>query len=55
MEQVYCEHCCVVEINPGDKYCVGCAQDVTDWLYDAEMDKQAEMATEQIAIEGGLY
>lgn len=54
MEHVYCEHCCVVEVNDGDKYCVGCAQDITDYLAKA-YDEQAQESIEQIAVDGGLY
>jgi hypothetical protein len=43
----YCESCQVVPVTLGDKYCLGCAQDVTDYL--------ALKHGEQIAVDGGLY
>lgn len=29
---VYCEHCLIVEVAEGDKYCNGCVQDMMDEL-----------------------
>jgi len=46
-DTLYCEHCRVVPINDGDKYCLGCAQEITDRL--------AEEYKERIAVERGLY
>lgn len=43
----YCESCQVIPVPLGDKYCLGCAQDITDYL--------ALKHDEQRAIDGGLY
>ena len=44
---VYCEHCLVITISDGDKYCDSCADDVAEYL--------ARRFTEQDAIEKGWY
>lgn len=51
---VYCEHCGIVAVADGDKYCLVCAQEITDFLA-ARFDEQAETFSEQIAVDGGLY
>jgi hypothetical protein len=43
----YCEHCTVITVNSGDKYCLQCAQEVCDALY-------AEYS-EQLLIDNGWY
>lgn len=54
MEQVYCEHCGIVEINVGDKYCVVCLEEILDYLFDV-YGLLAEEHVERIAVEKGLY
>jgi hypothetical protein len=53
MEHVYCEHCQVVAVNLGDKYCVVCLEAILDYLFDVYA--LAEEHVERIAIEKGLY
>ncbi len=43
----YCEHCMVVSIGVGDKYCIAC---VTEMI-----DDMALGYSEQVALEMGLY
>lgn len=43
----YCESCQVVPVSLGDKYCLSCAQDITDYL--------AVRFDEQVHVDGGLY
>jgi len=43
----YCEHCSVIPIMRGDRYCLTCAQEITDYL--------AQVYKEQQACEEGLY
>jgi hypothetical protein len=44
---VYCEHCQVVPVTLGDKYCLGCAGEIADYL--------AVRFDEQWHVDGGLY
>jgi hypothetical protein len=30
-----CEHCAIVSIAPGDKYCDACVEDIMEYLYRA--------------------
>ena len=52
---VYCENCKVIEVKDSDKYCLRCAQEICDWLFDIEMDRLAVEVQEKIAIDRGLY
>lgn len=45
--QEYCEHCLVVPVDVNDKYCVDCAQDITDYL--------AQQYVEQVSVDKGWY
>lgn len=44
---VYCENCTVVEVNKGEKYCIACANEVTEYL--------AQQEEERERIEKGWY
>jgi len=44
---VYCEHCMVIAVADGDKYCDDCANDVAEYL--------AAQYDEQEKIEKGWY
>ena len=44
---VFCEHCAVIEIMEGEKYCNGCTEEVVEYL--------AERFAEQSSVERGLY
>ena len=46
-DDTYCEHCSVIPITPGDRYCVKCTQEIVDYL--------AQVYKEQQACEEGLY
>lgn len=43
----FCEHCMVIAVNSGDKYCNGCANEVVEYL--------ALQADEQEKTEKGWY
>jgi hypothetical protein len=43
----YCEHCTVIAVHSGDKYCTQCAQEVCDALY--------EEYSEQLSLNNGWY
>jgi hypothetical protein len=47
LEAGYCEHCTVIPITPGDRYCLACAQEITDYL--------AQVHKEQQSCDKGLY
>jgi hypothetical protein len=44
---IYCENCQVVAVRLGDKYCLGCAGEIADYL--------AVRFDEQWHVDGGLY
>lgn len=44
---VFCEHCAVIEIIEGEKYCNGCTDEVVEYL--------AVRFAEQSSVEKGLY
>lgn len=43
----YCEHCMVVSVAEGDKYCYACTQEL--------VDSMALAYSENVAVDGGLY
>lgn len=45
--QEYCAMCTVVAVADGDKYCLACANEITEAL--------ALKFNEQVAVDGGLY
>ena len=44
---LFCEHCAVIEIMEGEKYCDGCTNEVVEYL--------AVRFSEQSSVEKGLY
>ena len=46
-ESEHCEYCKVVPISTGDKYCIGCLNDIVEYL--------ANVWREQIQTEKGWY
>jgi hypothetical protein len=46
-QKAYCEHCGLIEIPQGDKYCTECTNDIIDYL---AMEYQ-----ESMRVEKGLY
>jgi hypothetical protein len=43
----YCEHCMVIAVQDNEKYCDGCADEITEYL--------AQRFCEQESVEKGLY
>lgn len=47
LAQEYCEHCMVVSVADGDKYCYACTAEL--------VDSMALAYSENVAVDGGLY